>query len=165
VEANSRVAGVEIVVMNNEKDQPDSRARISAWTAPRSPAVRQPVMHDQVKKRIINRVAQQDQRLGDAYSKWFERFDVENLKSSDKVAFKEQQKGNSQVNLEEAAIIKEKYAVKPWEKREKMAGDSLKHQENISIPMDVRRENTIYRKGNSFYDCNGQFLYRVPLIN
>ncbi|OQV12090.1 hypothetical protein BV898_13649 [Hypsibius exemplaris] len=155
------VDGFEVVTVPEEEDiTPDSRVRVVTGGRPRSQRL---ILHSTVTESIKQRAAAVHPEVGRAYAEWFDKYETANpTRTTSRMILREQQTENVQIPPPVDTTGIKKYATKPWEKREK-AAPVVVSEEEISIPKELRQENAVYRKGDSFYDNKGKFLYRVPV--
>lgn len=116
-----------------------------------------PLRHDQVKEEIIDGYEKKDQQIGDTYRKWFNQYEEEEktdtveLRNRARAAVEEFDSQPKRI-----AKYKETRSSRSMENVQEMADDK------IVIPEGKRRSGAVYKYGDTFYDENGQFMYRVP---
>ena len=164
------VAGFDVAVVNDltaDDLVPEMRVRL----APRwqNPADRRHVMHETVRERIQERAAAVSPAVGEAYSRWFAQFDTNRRSGEERSVERTRQKENLAVSEELSMSNAEtvpKFIKKPWETRRNTTvteeSEEREVPDKIVIPEEAKRHSAIYQKGDTFYDGNGEFLYRVP---
>lgn len=146
------LGGIEFVKIeeNEERDPEDTEVRIRRRGSRRKYGS---VQLDEIKEDIITNHAKQQPESEQAYRKWFEQHKTEPVNAA-----KRQERSKEVVQeFEEYGQMVRKY--------KSSGGRNMLEEtdDKIIIPQDKKKVGAIYKYGDSFYDEDGEFMYRVPI--